>query len=70
MANAKLLNVLLRLDGVYEISANQQTDADYCLIPLEFQADELPAMTNRASGHGYALNIVEEPAPETPKANG
>ncbi len=61
----QIVNVLHRIDGVYEVAAGDLAKAEYCLMPLTFAEHQLEAMTNRATGHQHELNIVEEaPAPE------
>lgn len=62
------LKVTLRLTGVYEVDPSQYKEADYCLLPYSFGADELEPMTNRATGHGYELSITVEPEPDEASA--
>jgi len=56
----QIVNVLHRLDGVYEVAAGDITKAEYCLMPVTFAEHQLAAMINRATGHQHTINIVEE----------
>jgi len=56
----QIVNVLHRIDGVYEVAAGDIAKAEYCLMPVVFCEHQLEAMVNRATGHQHAINIVEE----------
>ncbi len=57
-----VLNVVHRLDGLYEVAVGDHVLADVCLVAHEFEAHMLPAMMARAGYQGHTLNIVEEAA--------